>query len=55
MSNNLMAIDQAHTEQSVIELPLDYRLDVDVFFVPHVKISGSDSVTKTVCSKWAES
>ena len=50
-----MPVQQARAEQTVAEPLPDYRLDVDGFFVPHVKISGSDSVTRTVCSKWAES
>ena len=50
-----MPVQQARAEQTVAESLLDYRLDVDGFFVPHVKISGSAPVTRTVCSKWAES
>ncbi len=50
-----MAVYQANPEQTIFEPKLYHSFDVDGFFVPHVKISGSDSVTKTVCSKWAES
>lgn len=50
-----MPVDQAYEEQTN---PTHFNycaFNVDGIFARHVNISGSDSVTRTVCSKWAES
>src|SRR6185436_18299353 len=55
MRQNLMSVGQFHPIHRVRE-NFDYRtFKLDGIFMGHVRISGSDAVTNTVCSKWADS
>src|SRR5438552_1384371 len=55
MRQDPMPVRQFHPEQVVFQ-NFHYRtFNFDGIFSRHVKISGSDSVTNTVCSKWADS
>ena len=55
MRQDPMSVRQFHSEQVVFQ-NFHYRtFNFDGIFSRHVKISGSDPVTNTVCSKWADS
>src|SRR6266511_5453417 len=55
MRQQPMSIRQFHSEQNVFK-DLDHgSFNFKGIFSWHVKISGSESVIKTVCSKWADS
>lgn len=55
IGDNSVTVSQPRQEQSILEEVLYRSFNVDGAFGRHVKIFGSDSVIKTVCSKWAES
>ena len=55
MRHQPLPIDQFRPEQSGPEDFYNHAFNGNGIFARHVRISGSDSVTKTVCSKWAES
>src|SRR5437016_3510550 len=55
MRQHPVAVGQLHPKQRVLE-HFDYlTFNRDGIVSGHVKISGSPSVTSTVCSKWADS
>jgi hypothetical protein len=55
MSQHSMAVSQFGAEQSVPQLLYDPAFSVNGTFARHVSISGSPRLTRTVCSKWADS
>src|SRR5213593_1727497 len=55
VTQHAVAVGQLHLEQAVGQ-HLNYcAVEADGIGARHVRISGSPSVTRTVCSKWADS
>ena len=55
MRQEPVAIGQFRLEQAFTQHFDHCAFNGNGVFAWHVRISGSDSVTRTVCSKWAES
>src|SRR5947207_1697624 len=53
--NEAVAVWQFHQEKGLFQHFHYGTFNFDGIFSRHVKISGSDMVTRTVCSKWADS
>src|SRR5215831_4454853 len=49
-----MSVRQSDAISSIGKLLQDDAFNFEGIFSGHVKISGSDSVMSTVCSKWAD-
>src|SRR3954451_8891544 len=49
-----MSVGQGDAKSSIRKLIYDDAFNFEGTFSGHVKISGSDSVMSTVCSKWAD-